>query len=243
MDLCVQVSIDRLTGDFRDASVHLLAQLSMLPAGATTVSFWLKDLKDTISPVLDLLFDAALVRTQQSESGLPQYTIHPVIRDYILDERRYPSDVLVRLLERAYNFLETNKYSIGDAGFKERAAIIRTEETNLQEVLLIPSTADVDDGLIDALLLLAKHCCITLPRALASRLPRRPYHWLRARTNLSFRLKHYSPWERIFSVLLPLGSSSERNRRVANQSRTLQIACSRSFMSLDTSRHARSGRR
>lgn len=168
MDLCIQVSIERLTGNFRDASLHLLARLSMLPAGATMSSFWLEDINDTVSPALDLLIDAALVQTQQLESdGMQRYTIHPVIRDYILDKRRCPHGVFVRLLERARAFLDTNKYNIGEVGFKERAANIRTEETNLQAVLLIPSIEDINDGHIDALLnsllVLEKHYAATSP--------------------------------------------------------------------------------
>jgi tetratricopeptide (TPR) repeat protein len=163
MNICVQVSVDRLTGDFRESSVHLLARLSRLPAGATPKSFWLEDLKKSIYPSLQLLRDAALVQTQESESG-QRYTVHPVIRDYILDEDRCPPEVLANLLAQGCKFLNINKYNIGEEGFKERAANIRMEEMNLQAVLLVPSTADAHDGLIDALLTLSNHHAATSPR-------------------------------------------------------------------------------
>jgi hypothetical protein len=121
-------------------------------------------MKERIYLALELLCDAALVQTQESESGLRRYTIHPIIRDYILDERRCPPDVLVKLLAQECKFLDTNKYNIGEEGFKERAANIRMEGTNLQAVLLVPSTVDAHDSLIDALLILANHHAATSPR-------------------------------------------------------------------------------
>lgn len=137
----------------------------MLPAGAAASSFWLKDLENTIGPPLELLLDAALVQPYPSGSEERRYTIHPVIRDYVL-KNHCSNDVLVKLLQLARAFLETNNYSIGEVGFEERKRLsenVRTEEKNLEAVLLIPSEVD-DIAHLQALISLANHYTWTSPR-------------------------------------------------------------------------------
>lgn len=164
MDRCVQVSVDRLTGQFRESSLQLLAMLAMLPAGATAKSFWLRELKDLDSSLM-LLLDGALVQVQQAALDLQCYTVHPVIRDFILAKERCPKEALMELLNRACRFLDQNEYEVGQATFRERASIIHAEETNLLAVLL---TTDGDSTLIKALIVLAKHHSATSPQLAAA---------------------------------------------------------------------------
>ncbi|KAJ7597864.1 hypothetical protein C8J56DRAFT_1159666 [Mycena floridula] len=158
MDICIQISIDRLPLDRRDASLKILAMFAMLPAGAKRDSFWFPD--QGFQPIRLLLHTALLERRGDL------YYVHPVIRTFIL--RRPISGVVSTTLQEivavACEFLKRNEVSLGDSRFRECADAIKVEESNIQAVLLLPETVDGFPDLLHGLVILARHQSATSPR-------------------------------------------------------------------------------
>ncbi|KAJ7597837.1 hypothetical protein C8J56DRAFT_1021877 [Mycena floridula] len=159
MDLCIQISIDRLPFDRKDASLKLLAMFAMLPAGAEQDSVWFHGQG---SPEIVLLLATALLEWR----GDLLY-VHPVIRTFVLHQSTFAgmvSTTLQEIVAVACQFLKRNEVSLGDSRFRECADAIKAEESNIQAVLLLPETVDGFPDLVHGLVILAHHQSATSPR-------------------------------------------------------------------------------
>ncbi|KAJ7597792.1 hypothetical protein C8J56DRAFT_883144 [Mycena floridula] len=159
MDLCINISIDRLPLDRKDPSLKLLAIFAMLPAGAKRDSFWFPD--QDFQPI-ELLLDTALLEWR----GDLLY-VHPVIRTFILQQPAFSemvSTTLQEIVSVACEFLKRNEVSLGDSRFRECADAIKAEESNIQAVLLLPETVNKFPDLVYGLVILARHQSATSPR-------------------------------------------------------------------------------
>ncbi|KAJ7597799.1 hypothetical protein C8J56DRAFT_1159629 [Mycena floridula] len=159
MDLCIQISIDRLPFNHQDASLKLLAIFAMLPAGAKRDSFWFPD--QDFQPI-ELLLDTALLERRGD-----LYYVHPVIRTFILHRPTFSemvSTTLQEIVAVACEFLKRNEVSLRDSRFRECADAIKAEESNIQAVLLLPETVDGFPDLVHGLVILARHQSATSPR-------------------------------------------------------------------------------
>ncbi|KAJ7597787.1 hypothetical protein C8J56DRAFT_328405 [Mycena floridula] len=159
MDLCIQISIDRLPSNHKDASLKLLAMFAMLPAGAKRDSFWFRGQG---SQAIELLLDTVLLEWR----GDLLY-VHPVIRTFILHRSTFSdmiSTTLQEIVSVACEFLKRNEVSLGDSRFRECADAIKSEESNIQAVLLLPETIDGFPELVHGLVILARHQSATSPR-------------------------------------------------------------------------------
>ncbi|KAJ7597803.1 hypothetical protein C8J56DRAFT_1159633 [Mycena floridula] len=159
MDLCINISIDRLPLDRRDASLKLLTMFTMLPAGAEQDSVWFHGQG---SPEIALLLATALLEWR----GDLLY-VHPVIRTFILHQPTFSemvSTTLQEIVAVACEFLKRNEVSLGDSRFRECADAIKAEESNIQAVLLLPKTVNKFPDLVYGLVILARHQSATSPR-------------------------------------------------------------------------------
>ncbi|KAJ7597879.1 hypothetical protein C8J56DRAFT_1159670 [Mycena floridula] len=159
MNLCINISIDRLPLDRKNDSLKLLAMFAMLPAGANPDSFWFPD--QDFQPI-ELLLDTALLERRGD-----LYYVHPVIRTFILYRPTFSKMVSITLQEIvlvACKFLKENDASLGDSRFRECAEAIKAEEPNIQAVLLLPKTIDGFPDLVHGLVILARHQSATSPR-------------------------------------------------------------------------------
>jgi tetratricopeptide (TPR) repeat protein len=160
MDLCVQMSFDRLTGRHEQSAVQLLTVLATLPDHSTfardTPSFWVQGITD-MAPAHELLLETSL-----AGRGEDLHYIHPVIRTYILHRPDLSRDTSNTLVDHACLFLKQHEAKPGDDVFKQYTATLRTEEQNLQAVLL-SSTVAVTPTLIESMLILSRHQRATSP--------------------------------------------------------------------------------
>ncbi|KAJ7575182.1 hypothetical protein C8J56DRAFT_1172247 [Mycena floridula] len=159
MDICINISIDRLPLNRKDPSLKLLAIFAMLPAGAKRDSFWFPD--QDFQPI-ELLLDTALLEWR----GDLLY-VHPVIRTFILRRPTFSemvSTTLQEIVSVACQFLKENEVSLGDSRFRECTDAIKAEESNIQAVLLLPETVDGFPDLVHGLVILARHQSATSPR-------------------------------------------------------------------------------
>ncbi|KAJ7575242.1 hypothetical protein C8J56DRAFT_1172325 [Mycena floridula] len=159
MDLCINISIDRLPFDHKDASLKLLAMFAMLLAGTKQDSFWFCGQG---SQAIELLLDTALLEWR----GDLLY-IHPVVRTFILHRPTFSeivSTMLQEIVAVACKFLKGNDASLGDSRFRECADTIKVEESNIQAVLLLPETVNEFPDLVHGLVILARHQSATSPR-------------------------------------------------------------------------------
>ncbi len=158
MDKCISLSIDsKLMKDCSDA-LTLLAILSMLPVGTSSITlqkWWASEISNFLV-ALDTLRDASLVEDRNNT-----FYILPVICTYMLDSSHFPKQVHALIIKTVCNVLDHYKLSPGDGSFKENTSAIILEEVNLQTILL--QVIDSDVTVINALLILACHQTKTKP--------------------------------------------------------------------------------
>ncbi|KDR77581.1 hypothetical protein GALMADRAFT_22660, partial [Galerina marginata CBS 339.88] len=159
LDICISLSVDSQPMKSHPKAYDLLATLAMLPVGTTydvLTKWWAHDFPNLMGP-LKALTDTALIKRQDTH-----YFVLPVIRSYILDPSRFPTNVRTTMVASACNFLTHHNSSPGDSSFKDHAKALSAEEGNLQEILL--TVTDSEPLVIDALLVLARHQLSTRPR-------------------------------------------------------------------------------
>jgi tetratricopeptide (TPR) repeat protein len=160
MDLCVQMSFDRLAGKHEQSAIQLLTVLVTLPDhstfGRNTPSFWVQGITD-VAAAHELLLETSL-----AGRGEDLHYVHPVIRTYILHRPHLSAVTSNALVDHACQFLKQHKAKPGDDVFRQHTATLRTEEQNLQAVLL-SSTVAMTPTLIESMLILSRHQKATSP--------------------------------------------------------------------------------
>ncbi|KAJ7595490.1 hypothetical protein C8J56DRAFT_1115404 [Mycena floridula] len=142
----------------RDAAV-LLAIISMLPSGTTSnhlQKYWGRRLSNLVA-ALQTLLDTSLLECRSDI-----YIVLPVIRSYILEPSRVPTEVTPLMVEGACKFLEEHNSDIEEPLYQRHMLARSAIEINLQSILL--TTIDSKSDIIRALRILAWHQYYTRPR-------------------------------------------------------------------------------
>ncbi|KAJ7583773.1 hypothetical protein C8J56DRAFT_1027902 [Mycena floridula] len=138
----------------------LLNIIAMLPSGTTIDTlrrYWVPNLQNFDSP-LQLLLEASLLECRSTT-----YFVIPVIRSYLLEPSRLPSDVCDSMVVAACNFLQQHQATNpGQPSFIDDMKARAIEEINLQAILL--DTSESNPEVITALLILAWHQYRVRPR-------------------------------------------------------------------------------
>ncbi|KAJ7584810.1 hypothetical protein C8J56DRAFT_135686 [Mycena floridula] len=138
----------------------LLNIIAMLPSGTTIDTlqqYWARNLQNLDSSLQPLL-EASLLERQSST-----YFVIPVIRSYLLDPSRFPSDVRDLMIDAACNFLQQHQaIALGEPSFIDDMKVRASEEINLQAILL--DTSESNPQIIKSLWILAWHQYRVKPR-------------------------------------------------------------------------------
>ncbi|KAJ7584800.1 hypothetical protein C8J56DRAFT_862338, partial [Mycena floridula] len=139
---------------------RLLNIIAMLPSGTTINTlrqYWARNLPNLDSSLQPLL-EASLLERWSST-----YFVIPVIRSYLLDPSRLPSDVRNSMVAAAINFLQQHQDTDpGQLSFIADMKARTIEEINLQSILL--NTSEPKPQIIESLHTLAAHQYRVRPR-------------------------------------------------------------------------------
>ncbi|KAJ7596246.1 hypothetical protein C8J56DRAFT_397353 [Mycena floridula] len=138
----------------------LLSIIAMLPSGTTLNTlqqWWALDLEN-FDGALRALLEASLL-----EHGSTTYFVLPVIRSYLLEDSRMPSNIHDSMVQAASKFLIQHHSTIpGEESFQQDKKMRAIEEINLQSILLETKTPSPEA--IKALVTLAWHQYRIRPR-------------------------------------------------------------------------------
>ncbi|KAJ7584744.1 hypothetical protein C8J56DRAFT_1053130 [Mycena floridula] len=138
----------------------LLNTIAMLPSGTTLHTLrrhWAPKLQNPESALQPLL-EASLLECRSTT-----YFVIPVIRSYLLNSSRLPSDVCESMVVAACNFLQQHQATNpGEPSFIDDMKARAKEEINLQAILL--DTSESNPEVIEALRILAWHQLRVRPR-------------------------------------------------------------------------------
>ncbi|KAJ7596115.1 hypothetical protein C8J56DRAFT_395717 [Mycena floridula] len=112
----------------------LLSIIAMLPSGTAldTLQQWWAPNLENFDGALRALLEASLL-----EHGTTTYFVLPVIRSYLLEDSRMPSNIHDSLVHAASKFLKQHRSTIpGEESFQHDMQTRAAEEINLQSILL-----------------------------------------------------------------------------------------------------------
>ncbi|KAJ7583817.1 hypothetical protein C8J56DRAFT_1094686 [Mycena floridula] len=139
---------------------RLLDIIAMLPSGTTLDTlqqYWAPNMEN-LDSALEPLLEASLLECQSTT-----YFVLPVIRSYLLDPSRLPSDVHESMVAAACYFLQQHQTTNpGEPSFIDDMKARANEEINLQFILL--DTSESNPEIIEALDTLAWHQLRVRPR-------------------------------------------------------------------------------
>lgn len=139
MDISIGLSVYSSPMKAHPEAFNLLCILSMLPTGTSFYmlsKWWACGLSQLVG-ALSVLKGASLVEERSST-----YFVLPVIQSYILDPSRFNSDVYTSMVKTACAFLKHHEADFNDPSYKEHAAALSQEESNLETIFLQVTTSD-----------------------------------------------------------------------------------------------------
>ncbi|KAJ7598559.1 hypothetical protein C8J56DRAFT_1020339 [Mycena floridula] len=153
MDISIQFSLESsLIQNEPDARL-LLIRIAILLGGTTydVLEEWWASGFPNLYRALQALLETSLLEHRNS-----RFFVLPVIRSYVLDPSRCPSEVHQLMVDAACSFLARyNSIKLTQSDYKDHCAARSAEEINLQTILLVSRSATIRT--IQALLTLAEH--------------------------------------------------------------------------------------
>jgi len=156
MNKSISLSVDSDFVRSDPDALHLLATLSMLPAGTTrkNLTYWVPKERLT-SGAITTLSEAALLQTagQDNDDASQTLFVLPVIQSFMIHRNRITEHIQQYVRSALCKYILDHACRYRDPTFKANAEALAREDVNIQSILVGP-TDDIrsDDHLVRALL-------------------------------------------------------------------------------------------
>ncbi|KAJ7032333.1 hypothetical protein C8F04DRAFT_1396741 [Mycena alexandri] len=152
MDRTISMSVNRPVVASNSEASTLLAILSMLPAGTTgsNLSWWAPSLSSHIAAI-EVLRTTALVEQEDGDFETSRIFVRPTIQAYMAQQDRISEAIREQVHRACYRYVVAYA-GPDDAKFKDKLVAFRSEQTNIQGLLMQVSVRNILPRALDALI-------------------------------------------------------------------------------------------
>ncbi|KDR71140.1 hypothetical protein GALMADRAFT_75384 [Galerina marginata CBS 339.88] len=147
----------------------LLATLALLPAGTTkdNLRWWAPTLQTSMIPsaIATLSKAGLLVENKQQDSNSPVLFVIPVVQSFMRQHERTADEVQRQILSSCCQYVLDHGCRYDDPAFSHKSKALTAEDTNIQSILLRPTTQHTDSSekIQEALIAFCWYRCDTVP--------------------------------------------------------------------------------
>ena len=146
MDQSIRLSLESDLVKRNPDAIFLLAILSLLPAGTTyeNLRWWAPAIKSTIPSAIATLSQVALLVENKRENSSSQVLfVVPVVQSFMQQQNRISQEIRkqVHLLCCASEYVLEHVCRLDDLTFADNSKTLTAEDTNIQSILFISSSA------------------------------------------------------------------------------------------------------
>jgi tetratricopeptide (TPR) repeat protein len=172
MNRSIRLSVESDLVKRNPNAIHLLAILSLLPAGTTkeNLHWWAPELKMSmiITAIATLSQAALLVENRRENSASPVLFVVPVVQSFMQHQNRIAQEVQkqVHILCCEYVLAHASRYDDSDPIFNEKSKALAAEDTNIQSIIFSSPSSQLtvpSHGTVEALIAFNRYRCNTKP--------------------------------------------------------------------------------
>ena len=168
MNRSISLSVDSEFVKQNPDALHLLAILSLLPAGTTkqNLHWWATTVRMIPSSIATLSDAALLVENKRENSASPVLFVVPVVQSFMKQQNRITEEIRKQIYSLCCEYVLAHACRFDDPTFSKNSKALTAEDTNIQSILFVspPSQHIVpSDRTMEALIAFSWYRCDTKP--------------------------------------------------------------------------------